>query len=129
MHPKLLQQTITKIAEVGGHVSVDPQTDLMMVNQELAISLVLCRCLTTVAGHKRWNIRFDLGLNPDITVAVRMQELEDAALDYYILPTIDMQSPKLRLAESNQADLEIYRFDTLDILSELSRRVEYRRVA
>jgi hypothetical protein len=129
MHPRLLQHTITKIAEVGGHVSVDPQTDLMMVNQELSISLVLSRCLTTVAGHKRWNIRFDLGLNPDITVAVRMQELEDAALDYYILPTIDMQSPKLRLAESNQADLEIYRFDTLDILSELSRRVEYRRVA
>ncbi|NUT76878.1 recombinase family protein [Pseudomonas sp. C1C7] len=129
MHPRLLQQTITKIAEVGGQVSVDPQTDLMMVNQELSISLVLCRCLTTVAGHKRWNIRFDLGLNPDITVAIRMQELEDAALDYYILPTIDIQSPKLRLAESNQADLEIYRFDTLDILSELSRRVEYRRVA
>lgn len=129
MHPKLLQQTMEKIAEVGGQIEVDPQTDLMLVNHELLISLVLCRCQASTAGYKRWNIRFDLGLNPDITVAVRMQELEEAAKDYYILPTIDMQSPQLRLAESNQADLEIYRFDTLDILADLSRRVDYRRVA
>jgi len=129
MHPILLQQTTMKIAEVGGQVLVDPLTDLMLVNQELSISLVLCRCQASAAGYKRWNIRFDLALNPDITVAVRMKELEEAALDYYILPTIDMESPQLRLAESNQARFEIYRFDTLDILSELSRRVEYRRVA
>lgn len=129
MHPKLLSQTIEKIAEVGGQVSVDPETDLMTVNQELLVSLVLCRCQASATGYKRWNIRFDLGLNPDITVAVRMQELEEAAKDYYVLPTIDIQSPRLRLAESNQADLEIYRFDSLDILAELSRRVDYRRVA
>lgn len=129
MYPQLLEQTTMKIAEVGGQVVVDPHTDLMQVNQELSISLVLCRCHVSMAGHKRWNIRFDLGLNPDITVAVRMKELEDAAQDYYILPTIDMQSPQLRLAESNQASLEIYRFDSLDIISELSRRSGYRRVA
>jgi len=82
-----------------------------------------------MAGYKRWNIRFDLGLNPDLTVAVRMKELEEAAQDYFILPTIDMESPHLHLAESNQASLEIYRFDTLDILSELTRRADYRRVA
>ncbi|WP_460154609.1 recombinase family protein [Pseudomonas sp. S2_G10] len=129
MHPLLLQQTILKVAEVGGHVTVDPNTDLMLVNQELSISLVLCRCQVSIAGYKRWNIRFDLGLNPDLTVAVRMKELEAAAQDYYILPTIDMASPHLRLTENNQACLEIYRFDTLDILSELTRRADYRRVA
>lgn len=129
MHPVLLEQTATKIAEVGGKVLVDPATDLMLVNQELSISLVLCRCQVSMAGYKRWKIRFDLGLNPDITVAVRMKEREEAALDYYILPTIDMETSHLRLAESNQSSLEIYRFDSLDILAELSRRSVYRRVA
>lgn len=71
-------------------------------------------------GTKRWNIRFDFGLSPDITVAVWMKEQEEAALDYYILPTIDIEAPRLRLAERNQACLEIYRFETLNILSELS---------
>ncbi|MNG12792.1 hypothetical protein D3C87_2136620 [compost metagenome] len=58
-----------------------------------------------------------------------MKAQEESALDYYILPAIDIEAPRLRLAESNQASLEIYRFDTLDILSELSRRSDYRRVA
>lgn len=129
MYPLLLQQTTMKIAEAGGHVAVDPSSGLLLVNQELSVSLVLCRCQVSIAGYKRWNIRFDSGLNPDLTVAVRMKELEEAAQDYYILPTIDMESPHLRLREHNQASLEIYRFDTLDILSELTRRAECRRVA
>jgi hypothetical protein len=129
MHPLLLEQTTSKIAEVGGKVSIDPRTDLMLVNEEVTISLVLSRCQMSPAGSKRWNIRFDFGLSPDITIAVRMKEQEEAALDYYILPAIDIETPRLRLAESNEASLEIYRFETLDILSELSRRSDYRRVA
>lgn len=81
------------------------------------------------SGSKRWSIRFEHGLSPDLTIAVRIKEGEEAALDYYILPTIDVGFPRLRLAERNQANLEIYRFDTLDILSELSRRSDSRRVA
>jgi hypothetical protein len=129
MHPLLLQQTTQKIVDVGGKVTVDPNTDLMLVNQEISISLVLSRCHVSPTGSKRWNIRFDYGLSPDLTIAVRMKEQEEAALDYYILPTIDIETPRLRLAESNQANLEIYRFDTLEILSELARRSEFRRVA
>jgi hypothetical protein len=101
----------------------------MLVNEEVTISLVLSRCQVSSVGTKRWNIRFDFGLIPDITVAVRMKEQEEAALDYYILPAIDIEAPYLRLAERNQASLEIYRFETLDILSELSQRSDCRRVA
>lgn len=129
MHPLLLERTTSEIAEAGGKVWVDPQTDLMLVNEEVTISLVLSRCQVSPRGAKRWNIRFDFGLSPDITVAVRMKEQEEAALDYYVLPAIDIESPRLRLAEHNQASLEIYRFKNLDILSELSRRSDCRRVA
>ncbi|WP_181299066.1 recombinase family protein [Pseudomonas sp. Q2-TVG4-2] len=129
LHPIVLQQTIADIAAVGGRVEVNPDTDLLMINQELLLSLVLCRCQFTSGGSRRWKIRFDLGLSPDITVAVRMTEDGRDALDYYILPTIDMPSLQLRVAESNQAEIDIYRFDTLEVLAELSRRAAYRRAA
>jgi hypothetical protein len=54
---------------------------------------------------------------------------EEGAQDYYILPTIDMNVSDLRLAETNQSSIDIYRFETLDILAELSRRTPYRRAA
>ncbi|HBP5921426.1 TPA: recombinase family protein [Pseudomonas aeruginosa] len=129
MHPTLLQRVIGDISAAGGHVVIDPKTDLIQLNEELIISLVLCRCQTSASGARRWKIRFDLSAAPDITVAVRMIEGEESPLDYYVLPTIDIVSSHLRLAESNPSSLEIYRFDNLQILAELSRRSAYRRVA
>ncbi|WP_122433262.1 recombinase family protein [Pseudomonas viridiflava] len=129
MHPVLLQDTTRKIQAVGGRVTIDPRTDLMQVNDELIVSLVLCRCHVADNGRRRWKVRLDLGLCPDITVAVRMVPAGDSALDYYILPSIDMNLPDLRLAEQNPSHIDIYRFDTLDILAELSRRTPYRRAA
>ena len=50
----------------------DPATDLLTVNDEFSASIVMVRCLTTTSGSHRWQIRFNVGLWPDITVAVRM---------------------------------------------------------
>ena len=65
----------------------DPATDLLTVNDEFTASIVMVRCLTTPAGSLRWQIRFDVGLWPDITVAVRMDEPNQSALDYYLSAT------------------------------------------
>lgn len=129
MHPILLKATIANIQAVGGRVTMDPRTDLMEVNEELLVSLVLCRCHLNDNGTRRWKVRLDLGLDPDITIAVRMEPSGNTAMDYYVLPSIDMNLPDLRLAEQNPSDIDIYRFDTLDVLAELSRRSPYRRAA
>jgi hypothetical protein len=87
------------------------------------------RCRTTPAGSLRWQIRFDLGLWPDVTVAVRMDEPNQNALDYYILPRIDMTVPRLRLARDNGFWLDAYRFESLDALFGLAERAELLEVA
>lgn len=129
LHPGLLQQTINQIRAVGGRVNVEDDTGMLFINQEIRLSVVLCRCQFTAAGARRWKIRFDLGLNPDLTVAVRMCEGEERALDYYVLPTVDMTASQLRVADNNQAEVEMYRFDSLEVISQLSRRSAYRRTA
>ena len=88
-----------------------------------------CVCRATPAGSLRWQIRFDVGLWPDITVAVRMDEPNQSALDYYLLPRIDMTAPHLRLAEDNGVSLDAYRFDTLEALFGLAARVELLEIA
>ena len=44
-------------------------------------------------------------------------------LDYYLLPRIDVENPRLRLAEENGLALDSYRFNALDFFYELASPV------
>lgn len=129
MHPDLVLETIDRIQELGGSVEIDPDTGLLWINQEFSVSLIISRCQETAAGSLRWNIRLETGLSPDITVVVRMAHGNKEPLDYYLLPAIDMTFPRLRLAEENGVNLDIYRFNTLDYLYRLAQRVSLKEVA
>jgi DNA invertase Pin-like site-specific DNA recombinase len=129
VHPNIVADVIAGIKHAGGSIKQDPATDLLTVNDEFTASIVVVRCRTTPAGSLRWQIRFDVGLWPDITVAVRMDEPNQSALDYYLLPRIDMTGPRLRLAEDNGISLDAYRFETLEAFFGLAARAELLEVA
>ncbi|MFT0533744.1 recombinase family protein [Castellaniella hirudinis] len=129
LHPQVVGQTEQMIAEVGGVIERDPTTDLLTVNGEFTASLVLARCKVLDTGRRRWKVRFDTSLAPDITVAVRLDESNQAALDYYLLPRFDFGQAGIHLADRNAAQFECYRFDSLDYLYGMARRFKIRRVA
>lgn len=54
---------------------------------------------------------------------------ELAAQDYFVFPMIDLAGPRIRLCEGNPRALDLYRFDTLDILGTLSSRASLGRGA
>jgi DNA invertase Pin-like site-specific DNA recombinase len=129
MYPQIVADTILGIKNAGGWVEQNPVTDLLTINGEFTASIVLVRCYATTAGSLRWQIRFDVSLWPDITVAVRMDQPNQTPLDYYLLPRIDMTKPRLRLAEANGVSLDAYRFDTLDSFLCLAARAKLLEVA
>ncbi len=122
MHPKVIADVIGNIRQLGGAVNSDPTTDLFVVNDEFTAALVIARCRQKHSGAFRWLIRMDTGLNPDITVAVRMSADNQSPLDYYLLPSLDMTFEKLSLAEDNAVSLDTYRFVTLDFFFGMARR-------
>lgn len=129
LHPAIVGETEAAIRNIGGDVRRDPGTDLLDVNGEFSISLILARCLTTTAGRRRWKVRLDTSLCPDITVAVRLDASNEAALDYYLLPRLDFATSNIHLAELNAVELDCYRFDTLDYLYGMAERKRLRRAA
>lgn len=129
LHPRIVQRTEGRIRELGGQLERDLMTDLLTVNGEFTLSIVLSRCQTLQSGARRWKIRLDTGLAPDITVAVRLDQANEAALDYYIVPWIDLGGKNLRLNDTNGADLDGYRFEGLDLLFEMACRASVRRAA
>jgi DNA invertase Pin-like site-specific DNA recombinase len=129
IHARVVAEVTDEIGRGCGRVTVDLRTGLLTVNREYTASLVISRCRRTPAGSFRWLVRFDAGLKPDITVAVRMDAENDRPLDYYFLPRFDMTAEKLLLAEDNAAALDTYRFDSLDFFVGMARQVNISEVA
>ena len=127
LHPEIIERTQRTLAEVGGDVWRDPKTDLLHLNQELIVSLVLARCQNLPNGHRRWRIRFDpAGYAPDITLAIRLDALNETELDYYLLPVLGFGGPALQLTAHNAGEFECFRFDSLSFFYELGRRTHVR---
>ncbi|MFD2238163.1 type II toxin-antitoxin system ParD family antitoxin [Aureimonas populi] len=92
----------------GCQILTIPGSELISVNGELTISVVIARCHHTPDGSYRWRLRFDTSLQPDITIAVRMDAANKAPLDYYLLPRIDLRAG-LRLLEREEAEVAALR--------------------
>jgi hypothetical protein len=129
LYPKIVAESVAAIEGIGGRVRCNPATDLLTINDEFTASIVISRCQVSPRGSQRWNVRFDAGLRPDITVAVRMDETNRAALDYYILPRIDMELRVLRLSDENGARIDAYRTDSLSVFFQLAERIALEEVA
>jgi DNA invertase Pin-like site-specific DNA recombinase len=127
--PGLLAEIVAGLENAGGSVVCDPVSHLLSINGEFTASIVLARCFETQAGSLRWQIRFDTGLAPDVTVAVRLDRSNDRPLDYYILPGIDMNTSRIRMAEDNSLSLDAYRFESLDFLYSMAVQTSFREAA
>ena len=122
LYPDLVGDVVTRLGAAGASVTQNRDSDLLMINGEYSASMVLSRCRQTKSGSLRWLINIEQTVAPDITILVRMDESNEKATDYYLLPIMDISSPRLLLCESNGAYLDTYQFDSLDYFAGLARR-------
>jgi hypothetical protein len=123
LHSEILEDVIRSLEQQGGVVARDPETDLLQINGMLSVSIVIARCHTTPADALRWVIRLDTGLEPDLTLVVRMDAPNQATLDYYVLPFLDVQAARFRMREDNGLFLDGYRYETLDYFFGMAKTV------
>ena len=122
LFPEVSENIIKGIQAAGGRVHREVTSPLIVINDELTLSIVIARCQRTKTGALRWKLRLDTGQRPNFTIAVRMDAENKAPLDYYVLPAIDVENPQLRLAEENGFALDAYRFDSLEPFYQLAER-------
>ena len=122
LRPELIDHVLGQLSKVGAKVTRDPATDLLLINDEFTASMVLSRCRQTATGLLRWTVTIDQVLIPDITILVRMDAANGQPADYYLLPIMDIPTPRLLLCETNGVFLDTYQFDTLDYFATMARR-------
>jgi DNA invertase Pin-like site-specific DNA recombinase len=123
LYPGIVGGVVQALEQHGGTVTRDPETDLLLLNGMLSISLVIARCQMTRADAMRWAVRLDAGLAPDLTIVVRMDSPNLAPLDYYVLPSLDVRAARLRIKEDNGLFLDGYRYDSLEYFFGLAQTV------
>lgn len=128
LHPQVVEAVRGGVERSGGFVSERPD-GLLTVNGELSLSIAVARCRETPGGGLRWRFGFDLGLAPDVTVAIRMAPGDSEAQDYFLFPSLDLAGARLRLAEDNGLSIDAYRFDDLEELFALSERIPFAEAA
>jgi DNA invertase Pin-like site-specific DNA recombinase len=129
LYPQVMSDAVDALRQVGGHIERDPTTDLITINELVTASIVLARARRTATGALRWAIRFDQGLLPDITVAVRMDAANEAPLDYFLFPALDVSPGRLPLSEENGIFVDAYRFDTLEFFFGIAKQISIEEAA
>jgi hypothetical protein len=122
-HADLVSAIVGKLQSLGATVEANPRNDLLTINAEYTASLVLARCRESSEGNRRWLIRLDTSLHPDVMIAARLQPGNEEILDYYLLPSMDILTERLHLRQENGVVLDVYRFDNLNFFMEMARRV------
>ena len=89
---------------------------------------MIARCLQIRSGSYRWRLCLGNDKQSDVTIVVRMDAGNQAPLDYYLLPRIDLHRANIQLAEANDLGVDGYRFDTLDDFYEFLKPVSVARV-
>ena len=127
LYPQVLARIEQQIAAVGGIVRRDLLTHLFHLNDELTARVVLARCNTMQCGARRWTVRVYPRPAADITIAVRLDRDNEKELDFYVLPSLLFRNTRLSLAERNSAEIECFRFDTLEFFCGMSKHNHLRR--
>ncbi len=122
-HQRQLEEVISSLEKCGASVSRDSKSDLLRINREYTASLVLVRCREISVGNYRWVVRLDNTLEPDVTIAARLAPENTQVLDYYLLPRMEEMAAKLRLSANTNIVLDACRFDNLNFLMAMSRRI------
>ena len=120
--PTMVSDVQQKLQTVGASVTEDAETGYLLINGEYSASVVLSRCRKTRGGSLRWHAKFDTTLAPDITILARMDSNNRTPADFYLLPIMDIESPRLLLCEENGAYLDTYQFGSLDYFASLAAR-------
>jgi DNA invertase Pin-like site-specific DNA recombinase len=128
-YPEIVQEVISGLSKLGVSVERDPASELLILGGELSVSVVLSRALRKDSGTTRWLLRFEHGLQPDLTIAIRMDEQNRGIKDYYLFPRLDVFERELRVAECNHDLIDAYRFPSLDFFYEIAERVSVEEAA
>jgi len=119
-YPRLLGDVVQDLESVGATVHFDQASDLLQINSLYTASLLLSRCRQAESGSAKWIVRARPRPQADVIIVVRMDPGNEQPSDYYLLPRIGIDLRLLTLHGNNGAQIDTFRFETLDFFRDMA---------
>ena len=120
------QTSLAAFAVRGLAVEHDPARNVVRVAGEFTVAVVVVRCYRTKYQSLRWKVPIHPAA--DLTLAVRLNEANEAIQDYFMFPRLDRPSTGW-LRPCNHRLLDAYRLDTLEPLLAVTERISVEAAA
>ena len=105
---------VNELETAGCAVSYEETTKGLAINGLLSLSIFVARAHFQRDRFPRWCIGRPVDRRLDLAIVVRMDEANEAILEYYLLPPAKLRGATLLLGERNPANVTDYRLDTFE---------------
>ncbi len=85
-HPKIIAGILAAFRRQGAKARIDPESELLIINERLRVSLVFARHGHSKTNKTKWMLRFEASLNPDFTLVLCLAADERRVAWYLLLP-------------------------------------------
>ncbi|TPJ61070.1 recombinase family protein [Mesorhizobium sp. B2-7-1] len=119
---RVMEDLQDAIKKVGGHVSCDPDTELIRINDEFTVVIAIARCRVSHNAYPRWSSKAARETAADIFVLIRMHPGDLAIRDYLIAPMHELAEISGNFHVNNGMKLDAFLFQSLDPLVALAER-------
>ncbi|GAB3266063.1 recombinase family protein [Chitinimonas naiadis] len=127
--PRYFSQVLDSLVAAGVDAVPIVKSRLFRIGEELTVGFQCCRMSLGKVRKESWCVRYDVLRAPDLHLLVRMDRGATRVLDYFLLPRAAIASPRMRLHRTNPGVvLDAFRYDDLQPLIELGRRVDLHEV-
>jgi len=117
---EIKRRTISEIGAgfeaIGVDASFDDRTGLYRVKSGFTVGVMVAPRRDNRFGSPCWIFNLAFTERPDIAVGVRMDLLNEAVLDYYVLPAKHFEHNSLTLKRGNRLAVDAFRCSNLDAL-------------
>ena len=113
----------------GGRVARNPSNDLLTVNDQWTARVIVFsyRASPDISAIRRFHA--ETGLRPDFTVGLRMDEMNLTPANFYVIPSMDLESWTEELGRHTHLLIDGYLFKSLDVLSNLAAKTALEVIA
>lgn len=119
---RVIEDLLVAIKNVGGHVSCDPGTELIRINDEFTVLIAIARCRVSHGAFPRWSSMAARETTADIFVLIRMHPGDLAIRDYLIAPTHEIAEIRGNFLVNNGMKLDAFLFRSLDPIVALAEQ-------